>query len=117
MFSDFISDLEKHSKWKYSGESELLLVDLKKGILSYENVLQFYLDDMLRSGVITTVHNFFEQLFRIMREKDGVNQISNDYGVDKLKQISKDEIIKRLPLRLGQVYEKEKHFCVRNLQK
>ena len=117
MFSDFISDLEKHSKWKYSGESELLLVDLKKGILSYENVLQFYLDDMLRSGVITTVHNFFEQLFRIMREKDSVNQISNDYGVDKLKQISKDEIIKRLPLRLGQVYEKEKHFCVRNLQK
>lgn len=117
MFSDFISNLEKHSKWKYSGESELLLVDLKKGILSYENVLQFYLDDMLRSGVITTVHNFFEQLFRIMREKDSVNQISNDYGVNKLKQISKDEIIKRLPLRLGQVYEKEKHFCVRNLQK
>ena len=117
MFSDFISNLEKHSKWKYSGESELLLVDLKKGILSYENVLQFYLDDMLRSGVITTVHNFFEQLFRIMREKDSVNQISNDYGVNKWKQISKDEIIKRLPLRLGQVYEKEKHFCVRNLQK
>ena len=44
MFVDFINDLEDHSQWRYSGESELLLVELKDGILSYENAIQLYLD-------------------------------------------------------------------------
>ena len=32
-FVQFVSDLETYSKWSYSGESELLLVELKNGIL------------------------------------------------------------------------------------
>ena len=39
MFALFIEDLEKNSKWQYSGESELLLVDLKEGNLSYEKMM------------------------------------------------------------------------------
>lgn len=43
IFVQFVSELEEYSKWKYSGESELLLVELKNGILSYENMMQFHL--------------------------------------------------------------------------
>lgn len=41
-FVQFISELEKYSKWSYSGESELLLIELKNGILSYKNVMLFH---------------------------------------------------------------------------
>ena len=95
MFAQFISDLEKYSKWQYSGESELLLVELENGILSYEGVMQFHLDNMIRDSVIYSVHQFFEQLFRLCQDKDTLNQISNAFGIDKLKQISKEKILEK----------------------
>lgn len=115
MFVLFIEDLEKYSKWKYSGESELLLVDLKEGILSYENMMQFYLDKMIRDGVIYSVYEFFEDLFRIC--KDSMNQISNALGMNKAKQVSIDALLDKLPLGLGNVFIQEKYFCVRNMDR
>lgn len=117
MFARFISDLEEFSKWKYSGESELLLVDLKNGILSYENIMQFYLDNMIRDNVIFSVHQFFEQLFRICRDKESMTQISTVLAFDKAKQISKEKVLDKLPLGMGQVFTQEKYFCVRNMEK
>ena len=116
MFSKFISELEKYSKLKYSGESELLLVELKDGALSYERMMQFYLDGMIRDGVINSVHQFFEQLFRICQDKDTLNQISNAFGVDKLKQISKEKLLEKMPLDQGDVFAQEKYFCVKNMK-
>lgn len=115
MFTKFISDIERYSKWQYSGESELLLVEMKNGILSYENMMQFHLDNMFRDGVINSVHQFFEQVFRICSDKETLNQLSNAFGVDKLKQISKDKILEKLPLDLGNVFIQEKYFCIKNM--
>lgn len=114
MFAQFISDLEKYSKWQYSGESELLLVELENGILSYEDMMQFHLDNMIRDNVIYSVHQFFEQLFRLCQDKNTLNQISNAFGIDKLKQISKEKILEKIPLNLGNIFTQEKYFCVRN---
>lgn len=117
MFALFIEDLEKYSKWQYSGESELLLVDLKEGTLSYENVMQFYLDKMIRDGVIYSVYQFFEDLFRICKDKDSLNQISNGFGMNKAKQVSIDALLDKLPLGLGNVFIQEKYFCVKNMER
>lgn len=117
MFALFIEDLEKYSKWQYSGESELLLVDLKEGILSYENMMQFYLDNMIRDGVIESVHQFFEDLFRICKDKDSLDQISNTFGMNKVKQVSLDALLDKLPLGLGYVFIQEKYFCVKNMER
>lgn len=116
MFTEFIFDLEKYSKWQFSGESELLLVELKEGILSYKNIMQFHLDNMIRDKVIFSVHQFFEQLLRLCKDKDSLNQISNTFGVDKVKQIGKDMLLDKLPLGLGQVFIQEKYFCVKNIE-
>lgn len=116
MFALFIEDLEKYSKWKYSGESELLLVDLKEGILSYEKMMQFYLDKMIRDGVIYSINQFFEDLFRICKNKDSLNQISIAFGMKKAKQISIDALLDKLPLDLGNVITQEKYFCVKNME-
>ena len=37
MFVGFIEDLEKYSTWKYSGESELLMLKYKNGTLSFSS--------------------------------------------------------------------------------
>lgn len=117
MFAQFIHDLEEFTKWKYSGESELLLVELKNGILSYEKVMQFYLDNMLRDNTISSVHQFFEELFRICQEKDSINQISNVMMLNKAKQISAEKLIDELPMGIGQIFTHEKYFCVKNLKR
>ena len=117
MFALFIEDLEKYSKWQYSGESELLMVDLKEGTLSYENMMQFYLDKMIRDGVIYSVYQFFEDLFRICKDKDSLEQISNTFGMNKAKQVSIDALLDKLPLGLGNVFIQEKYFCVKNMER
>lgn len=117
MFALFIEDLEKNSKWQYSGESELLLVDLKEGTLSYKKMMQFYLDKMIRDGIIHSVDQFFEDLFRICKDKDSLNQISNSFGMKKVKQISIDALLEKLPLGLKNVFIHEKYFLVKNMER
>lgn len=117
MFALFIEDLEKNSKWQYSGESELLLVDLKEGTLSYKKMMQFYLDKMIRDGIIYSVDQFFEDLFRICKDKDSLNQISNAFGMNKVKQISIDALLEKLPLGLKNVFIHEKYFLVKNMER
>lgn len=117
MFALFIEDLEKYSKWQYSGESELLLVDLKEGILSYENMMQFYLDNMIRDEVIGSVHQFFEDVFMVCKDKDSLEQISNTFCLNKAKQVSLDALLDKLPLGLGNVFIQEKYFCVKNMER
>lgn len=110
MFTEFLSDLEKYSKWKYSGESELLLVDFKKGILSFDKIMQFHLDNMIRDNVIYSVHQFFEQLFRVCQDKETLKQVSNAFGLDKAKQITKERILDKLPVGLGKFLPKKNIF-------
>ena len=54
-----------YSKWEYSGESELLMLEYKEGILSFDNIMQFYLDKMMRDKVIDSIPSFFQQIQRI----------------------------------------------------
>lgn len=117
MFAQFIEELEKFSKWQYSGESELLLVELKEGILSYKTTMQFYLDKMIRDGAIDSVERFFEDLFRICKHKDTLKQISNTFGVDTARQVSLDMLLENLPLGLGNLFTQEKYFCVKNMER
>ena len=115
-FVQFISALEKYSKWSYSGESELLLIQLKNGILSYKNVMSFHLDNMIRDNAIQSIYLFFEQLFRISSNKKSMTQIRKAFRNNKLKQISKEKIIENMPLDMGKVFMQEKYFCVKNIQ-
>ena len=116
MFAQFISELETYSKWSYSGESELLLIELNNGILSYKNVMVFHLDNMIRDNVIKSIYSFFEQLFRICLDKETLDQISNSLGYNKLRQLSKKKTLNSFPFGLGNVFMQEKYFCVRNMQ-
>lgn len=117
MFVEFINNLETYSKWKYSGESELLMLEYKDGILSYDNVMQFHLDNMMRDGVIVSIHSFFQQLFRICQNDKLLRDISNAFGKNKLIQVTGESILNNIPPNLAKVLLHEKYFCSRNCSK
>jgi hypothetical protein len=117
MFIGFIEELELYSNWEYSGESELLMLEYRAGILSFDNIMQFHLDAMLRDKVISSVPSFFQQLFRVCNKKKTLKEISNVFGKDKLVQVTKGAILDNLPSSLVNVFTQEKYFCVRNCNK
>ncbi len=117
MFVDFINALEAYSKWQYSGETELLMLEYKDGILSFDNMIQFYLDNMLRDNIIVSVPAFFQQLFRIYNKKRTAKDISNILGMDKAIQVTKEMITDNMPSGLTNFFIQEKYFCVKNYER
>lgn len=116
-FVEFIEDMEKYSKWRYSGESDLIFAEVKNGILSYERAIEFHLDNMLRDEAIISVNQFFEKIVRIGQEGRSMNQIGNKLGIDKGKQVVFDALLEKMPMHMGDVIKQEKYFCVKNIQK
>lgn len=80
-------------------------------------MMPFYLDKMTRDDVIYSVNQFFEDLFRICKDKHSLNQISNTFGMNKAKQVSLDDLLDKLPLSLGNVIIQEKYFCMKNMER
>lgn len=115
MFVSFIEDLEKNTKWKYSGESELLLVEWRNGRICFQNTMQFYLDKMIRDKVIDAVNQFFENLFRMTKDASSLKKISNNLGKNKFYEVSRDILLEKMPLEMGNIFKQEKYFCVSNI--
>lgn len=109
--------MEKYSKWRYSGESDLIFAEVKNGRLSYERAMEFHLDNMLRDKAIISVNQFFEKIVRIGQEGRSMNQIGNKLGIDKGKQVVFDALLEKMPMHMGDVIKQEKYFCVKNIQK
>lgn len=104
-FVEFIEDMEKYSKWRYSGESDLIFAEVKNGRLSYERAMEFHLDNMLRDKAIISVNQFFEKIVRIGQEGRSMNQIGNKLGIDKGKQVVFDALLEKMPMHA------EAHEC------
>lgn len=116
-FVKFVEDIEKNSKWGYSGESELLLVNIERGVPSYEVILQFHLDSMLRDNVIYSIPAFFQELSRLFKNKQSLIEISDSLGADKTIKILKDKFLQSIPYEMGDVITQEKYFCIRNMKR
>lgn len=114
MFVEFIEGLEKHSTWRYSGESELLLLEYENGRVSFDSMMRFYLDNMIRDKVIVSVSSFFQQLVRIYKKDNSLEKISDTFGRRKLIQVTKETIMGNIPSWLENVFTQEKYFCIRN---
>ena len=75
-FVEFINALEEISRWKYSGESELLLIPYHDGKLDFSSVAVFCLDAMLKDEAISSVSRFITELSRSVRRNNGVKSIA-----------------------------------------
>ena len=116
-YVEFIEALEEHSKWEYSGESELLLIEYTNGKLDYSNVLKFHLDAMLADKAISSVNSFFEDIFRYAMKQKNITQISDITGLKTMGQITVDCVLAKLPSFFNGVIKKERHYLINDYAK
>lgn len=93
------------------------MLEYKDGVLYCDNMIQFYLDNMMRYRVIVSIPSFFQQLLRICKKNKSLKDISNAFGKDKLVQVTKENILNYIPSSLANVFVQEKYFCIRNCGK
>lgn len=82
MFVSFIQNLEHYSNGNIRGESELLLVELKDNVLSYQNTMQFHLDNMLRDRVIGSIPQFLKLYLEYVQIKIHYNKLVTFWAKD-----------------------------------
>lgn len=68
-----LADIEEVSRWKYSGESELLLIPYYDEMLDFSKVAVFHLDIMIDDGTISSVSSFITGLSRCVRLEELLN--------------------------------------------
>lgn len=117
MFVNFIGDMEKYSKWEYSGESELLMLEYKDGILSFDGMMRFYLDDMLRDNVITSVSAFVTKLSKVCEHDSGLKNVRNSFGKKEFVNATKQAVYDKLPAYFSDIIKHEKYFCIGDYSK
>ncbi|ABW19400.1 hypothetical protein [Alkaliphilus oremlandii] len=77
LFCEFIDELEYRSKWEYSGETELILINFINGKLDFSEVMVFWLDRMVRDEIIYSPANFFQRIFNMFKNKETLFSVSD----------------------------------------
>jgi hypothetical protein len=123
-FDSYRKQIEEKTNWKYSGGSDLILVnayrksDLDEPIIDFSNAIVCQLDAMKDAKAFISVEQYFEAIFRFSEEfsdNDPVWRFSDQQavsnGVTALQRIA----LSLLPQGLSSEVEKMKHFAIKNI--
>lgn len=123
-FEGLRQDVERRTRWKYSGEADLILLNATfdkgrgKADLHWPTAIACDLDMMVRDGAIKSVSRYFELIFRFSEGFDGDDPVwsfSDDQGVRTAGSVLKRVVLSLLPKKLGDEYRRAEHFAVRDL--
>lgn len=122
-FNQVIEEIEDESKWRYGGETELLLIPVTKSndgevTFQYDYSIVCNLEAMAKDGAFSSVRAFFDRIFRFAKSKsasDSTWEFSDKLGVEVAGGVLKDFIISLLPKQLKSGYKKASHYAVKNL--
>lgn len=115
-FNDFIVELENRSKWEYSGETELIILNYKNGELDFSEVLVFWLDRLVKEEVIYSPSNFFESIFKLFKRDNSIARTSDKLSFKQMgSQVSK--IINEKTFGAVKAINSTAYFCTKNFSK
>ena len=121
-FSEFIQELEDTTKWKYSGETELILLPARKEnnsvVLDYKTAITCNLEEMYKDNAFSSVRAFFTKIFRFSKlnsEKNPLWAYSDLEGYSVVKSALKNAILSILPVNLKDTSKKLGHFAIKKL--
>lgn len=122
-FNLFRAQLEEASSWKYSGESELLLLVARKNpetgtSLDFSTAIACNLERMQKDDAFSSVRAFFEQIFRFgenYRGPDPVWDLSDKMGLQKGTNFLLEAVLSVLPRALEKLYRSAKHYAIRDI--
>ncbi|OHB79849.1 MAG: hypothetical protein A2Z25_03655 [Planctomycetes bacterium RBG_16_55_9] len=120
----FQREIERLSRWRYSGEADLLLINARRGkddglaTIDFGSAIVCDLERMIRDGAIHTVRRFFEDIFRFAKETkspDPTWGFSDKMGTRTAGSALKRVILSLLPKDLGDDYKRAEHFAIRDV--
>lgn len=115
-FTNFVNDFERISNWKYSGESEIVLLE---NIKSLDDCLVLDIDKMIDDKVISRASELFESLIQYAITNSGESN-STGYSDSKVAQIftrSVIDFISNGPGAIGRTLTIGRHFATKNLSR
>lgn len=118
LFAKFIDELEQETSWKYSGGTELILLNSQA---DFSNCIIFKLDEMIKDKIINFPGEIFEALIQHSRSD------KNSLGNFSLKGVGKqtadeviDSVLGFLPKpfeALRNIWKKGKHYTLVDVTK
>jgi hypothetical protein len=123
-FEAFREEIQRLTRWRYSGEADLLLMNGISGgeadtaHLDFSSAITCDLDRMIRDKAISSVRRFFEEVFQFAEKASGTDPtwgFSDHQGLRAGGSALKRAILALLPRKLGDEYARAEHLAVRDL--
>lgn len=120
----FQREIERLSRWRYSGEADLILMNGMRGnddrtaSLDFGSAIVCDLDRMIRDGAIQSIRRFFENVFHFSEETKAADPtwgFSDRMGAHTAGSALKRVILSLLPKGLGDDYKRAEHFAIRDV--
>ena len=121
-FVSVVEEFEKKTKWQYSGENELVLVDVTPSqendeSLNINNAIVCNLEQMKKDEAFSSVRSLFEQLIRYCATTEAADAwtFSDRKGIDVARNLLKDTILGFLPNPLQSSYRKAESYVIKQI--
>jgi hypothetical protein len=120
-FVSVVEDFENRTRWRYSGENELLLLDvipsINKNELNINNAIVCNLEKMKKDNAFSSVRSFFEDIIRYATTDDLATawSFSDRKGGELTKDFLKNTILSFLPKPLRLSYSKAENYVIKKI--
>ncbi|HBG7674934.1 TPA: hypothetical protein KRE78_002575 [Clostridioides difficile] len=113
-YREFIRKLESISKWKYNGESELLVISYNNGELDFSKSSMIWLDKSVKDGSIYSVSNEFERMFKEFERGRNIVEISDKFVLKSIWDVSLNYLTEKFGV-CGKMFNKSKYIVTKDL--
>jgi|SRR5690554_3309496 len=120
-FVSAVEAFEARTKWQYSGENELLLLDVTPSDnvedLNIHNALVCNLEKMKKDEAFSSVRSLMENIIRYAASNDNADawSFSDQKGGDIARSFLKEALLSVLPESLRYAYRQAENYAVRQL--
>ena len=118
---DVVENFENKTEWRYSGENELLILDVipsdKSDDITINNAIVCNLELMKKDNAFSSVRSLMEKLIRYAASDECADawEFSDKQGLAVAKDSLKDGILKLLPESVRSLYKKSEGYAVRKI--
>ena len=121
LYAGFVGDLEQASRFRPSGECEILLLTAGRTLeppgarVDYSNAVVLNVAAMLRDGVIGGAGPLLEQIYQTRFSAGDLTEWSDRRGLREIAGAVADSLLSKLPLGLGVAFGKARHYVTSDL--
>ena len=115
VFASFVDELERSTSWRYSGESDLILLGSE---IDFKDCLVYDIEAMIEDGAIRRSSELFEaiiQYSRARRPTKSAHDLSDRKGIKLFAEETASAVLSLLPKPAQALWKRGKHYAIRNI--